>query len=338
MAGVWGYLAWRDRERWRAVLAVGSGAAAAAGVSASGLSNAAGRLLRFLESLLPRDAFGWGTLTVIAAFVLLAAGARRSLRRGSRPPSGDAPPPVDPHRRRGREAAAALLSLVMFALTATASALDAFPRGHPEQTGAAVLALLVAAAAFVMAVRAGGQATGEDDPTGQRLARLAMTVSAFGILFSLATLGAPRPHPGRSESATIGDIRTVISAQAAYESANGGLFDSRLACLETPAECIPGYPPDGPAFLGAELSSLRARNGYTRSFLPGAPADDRSAASSATATRSFAYIAVPTELGHSGVRGFCGDSGGVLCFTPDGKAPGVGPDGRCDLATCTALQ
>ena len=49
-----------------------------------GLGGALGRLLRFLGSLLPRDAFGWGLLTVIAAFVLLAAGARRSLEERPR--------------------------------------------------------------------------------------------------------------------------------------------------------------------------------------------------------------------------------------------------------------
>ena len=38
----------------------------------------------FLDSLLPRDAFGWGLLTVIAAFVLLGAGARRSLEERPR--------------------------------------------------------------------------------------------------------------------------------------------------------------------------------------------------------------------------------------------------------------
>jgi hypothetical protein len=51
------------------------------------LGDTLGRLLRFLGSLLPRDVFGWGVLAVVAAFVFLVAGARRSLRPGrqSRP-------------------------------------------------------------------------------------------------------------------------------------------------------------------------------------------------------------------------------------------------------------
>jgi hypothetical protein len=85
VGATWAYLAWRDRERWLAVLAAGSGVAGLLGSSVSSLSGTLGRLLRFLGSLLPRDAFGWGVLAVIAAFVLLVAGARRSLRPDPRP-------------------------------------------------------------------------------------------------------------------------------------------------------------------------------------------------------------------------------------------------------------
>jgi hypothetical protein len=53
---------------------------------------------------------------------------------------------------------------------------------------------------------------------------------------------------------------------------------------------------------------------------------------------SFAYIAVPEEPGETGVRGFCGDSTFLICFTPDGREPRVTPGGKCDLATCQELQ
>lgn len=79
-AGTWAWLARRDRRPWLGLLASVSGAAGLLGSSASSLAGSLGRLLRFLGSLLPRDAFGWGVLAVIAAFVLLVAGARRSLR------------------------------------------------------------------------------------------------------------------------------------------------------------------------------------------------------------------------------------------------------------------
>lgn len=84
-AGIaWAYLGWRDRERWLVALATGSQVVALLGSVASDLAGGLGRLLRLLHSLLPRDAFGWGLLTVIASFVLLAAGARRSLEERPR--------------------------------------------------------------------------------------------------------------------------------------------------------------------------------------------------------------------------------------------------------------
>ena len=82
VAVTWGYLAWRDRERWLALLALSGGAAGLLGASISQLSSWLAQALHLLDSALPRDAFGWGLLTVIAAFVLLAAGARRSLGGG----------------------------------------------------------------------------------------------------------------------------------------------------------------------------------------------------------------------------------------------------------------
>ncbi len=78
-AATWGYLAWRDRERWLAVLAAACGVAGLLGPSSSVVWRAACRVLEPLAMHRPRGAFGWGVLAVIAAFVLLVAGARRSL-------------------------------------------------------------------------------------------------------------------------------------------------------------------------------------------------------------------------------------------------------------------
>ena len=336
----WAYLAWRDRERWLVVLAAGSGVAALLGASVSRLSGMVGRLLRLVDSLLPRDAFGWGVLTVIAAFVLLAAGARRSLDAGPRRPprSRRTPPAPRAPRQQWREAAAVALALAVFALCAMGAAFESLPLGHSGQHGAAGLASLAGAAAFAMAARARDRAGREpEDPGGQQLAGVAMAAGTLGFVVAMVPLVARGPHPGRSESAVIGDIRTVISAQAAYQTANGGFFDSRLSCLEAPAGCIPGYPESAPRFLEGPLAGLEAKNGYERSFVPGPPAEGDPAVASPTSTSSYAYLAVPTRPGERGVRGFCGDSSGVLCFTTDGRAPGVAAGG-CDVSTCEVLR
>jgi hypothetical protein len=164
-----------------------------------------------------------------------------------------------------------------------------------------------------------------------------MATSAFGLVLALGTLGSSPPPGPRWESAAIGDVRAVIAAQAAYQAANGGYYDARLDCLRIPASCIPGHARAGEVFLQAQVTSLQPRNGYRRSFVPGPPVPGAPPAVSKTSTRSFAYVAVPVQPGHSGVRGFCGDWSGAVCFTPDGAAPRVRPDGTCDPATCSVL-
>ncbi len=75
----WAYLSLRDRDKWLAVLAGVCGVAGVLHSFPSTLWHALGRVLALVEAHRPRGAFGWGVLAVIAAFVLLAAGARRSL-------------------------------------------------------------------------------------------------------------------------------------------------------------------------------------------------------------------------------------------------------------------
>jgi hypothetical protein len=91
-ATAWAWLAWRDRARGLALLAAGTGAASVLGPHGpSLLAEALGRVVRLLDRARPRDAFGWGVLSVVAAFVLLVAGARRSLWGPPEPPAPRAP-------------------------------------------------------------------------------------------------------------------------------------------------------------------------------------------------------------------------------------------------------
>jgi uncharacterized membrane protein YhaH (DUF805 family) len=146
-----------------------------------------------------------------------------------------------------------------------------------------------------------------------------------GVPF-LGILSALRARVARNESLAIADVRTFISAQTAYQSANGGWFAGDLACLSEPSRsgCIPDYPPDAPRFLDPGLTSLNMRFGYSRLFTPGAtprPLDQRRAGPSSVT--SYVYWAVPAKPGQSGVRGFAGDSSGNLCFSPTGEPPAV---------------
>jgi prepilin-type N-terminal cleavage/methylation domain-containing protein len=171
---------------------------------------------------------------------------------------------------------------------------------------------------------------------GFTLIELLIVVAIIGIIAAIAIPSLLRARVSANESATIGDIRTVISGEAAYQSANGGWYD-RISCMNLP--CIPSYPTNAPTFLDSNLAALASKSGYDRSFSPGGtPVGINTNISSATSLSSYAYTAQPVTQGQTGVRGFGGDSSGVLCFTTTGVRPTV-VSGALDLSTtCNVLQ
>ncbi len=156
----------------------------------------------------------------------------------------------------------------------------------------------------------------------------------IGIIAAIAIPSLLRARVSANEAATIGDLRTVVSAEVAYQSANAGSFGT-LECLATPARCIPNYAATGPTFLDAETVAPM-RHGYARTFHRGPPAGSGSEpASSSSGLKSFAYVAVPVTWNRTGTRAFCADSTGQVCYATGGQEPTVA-DGVC-AAPCLPL-
>jgi hypothetical protein len=168
---------------------------------------------------------------------------------------------------------------------------------------------------------------------GTVLSGISLLTLPFFLAIAIPSL--LRARISANESAAIGDIRTVISAEAAYQSTNSGQYDS-MECLATPSRCIPNYPAGGPTFIDSELTQTE-KTGYRRGFHPGPPSDaaGRGTASSPTSISAYAYVAEPTQVGQTGVRAFCGDDTGVVCQTMDGHMPPT-VDGHCP-AECKPL-
>jgi prepilin-type N-terminal cleavage/methylation domain-containing protein len=158
---------------------------------------------------------------------------------------------------------------------------------------------------------------GNDGQRGFTLIELLVVSGIIGLIGAIAIPALLRAKITANETAIIGSMRAVNSAQAAYASAasNGGYATDFTILTRS-------CPGGNQGFLSPDLAGDPAqKTGYLISLGPGATGAGPTGCNGEATGLSYYLSAVPITVRLTGHRAFGATSPGVIYFDPNGVAP-----------------